>query len=379
MAATFPAPVNRLMPPILLLLAAIGLVLPASTGGAQPRAPQGFFGIAPQTALTPQDASYMKAGGIDTVRWPLFWTAVQPTANGGYDWSAFDETVAIAARAGLRVFPSLGPTPRWLARKETTLPVLTARQRAAWSAFLEAAVRRYGPGGEFWRERSQPGVNYEPPLPRPLPIRTWQVWNEANFFYFAYPVSPARYAKLVTISSKAIKRVDPGADVVLAGLFGEPTAGGKRGMPAATFLDRVYAKSGLKSRFDAVALHPYAVDAETLAEMTEEMREVMLDNRDPRAGLYITEMGWGSQDNFQQVAFEQGVRGQVRQLRDSYLYLLENRQRLNLKGTFWFSWKDIRGSCDFCDSVGLFRQGARFKPKPAWHAFVRIAGGRPRP
>jgi hypothetical protein len=362
-----------------VLLVTLALAIPASTGGAQLRAPEGFFGIAPQSALTPEDARYMKAGGIDTVRWPIFWTAVQPTANGGYDWSSFDETVATAARAGLRVFPSLGPTPAWLARKETTLPVLTPRQRRAWTAFVGAAVRRYGPGGEFWRLHSVPGVNYEPPLPRALPIRTWQIWNEANFFYFAYPVSPGRYAKLVTISSKAIKRVDPGADVVLAGLFGEPTAAGKRGMPASTFLEQLYRKPGFKSRFDAAALHPYAVDAETLAEMTEQMRRVMLENRDPRAGLYITEMGWGSQNNFEQVAFEQGIRGQVRQLQDSYSYLLQNRKRLNLKGTFWYSWKDIRGSCNFCDSVGLFRQGAAFRPKPAWYAFVKIAGGRARP
>jgi hypothetical protein len=90
-------------------------------------------------------------------------------------------------------------------------------------------------------------------------------------------------------------------------------------------------------------------------------------------------MGWGSQNNFQQVAFEQGIRGQVRQLRDSYAYLLENRHRLNIKGTYWFTWKDIDGSCNFCDSTGLFRLGDRFKPKPAWHAFVRLSRGRARP
>jgi hypothetical protein len=112
--------------------------------------------------------------------------------------------------------------------------------------------------------------------------------------------------------------------------------------------------------------------------MTEEMHEVTLDNHD-RVPLYITEMGWGSQNNFEEVAFEQGIRGQVRQLRDSYAYLLENRHRLNLKGTYWYSWKDMQGSCNFCDSVGLFRAGPRFKPKPAWHAFVAISGGRARP
>ena len=99
----------------------------------------------------------------------------------------------------------------------------------------------------------------------------------------------------------------------------------------------------------------------------------------PGAGLYITEMGWGSQNNFNEVAFEQGPQGQVRQLRGAYGYLIENRTRLNVKQVYWFSWKDIQGDCNFCDSVGLFREGTRFKPKPAWRAFVALTGGRPGP
>ena len=31
------------------------------------------------------------------------------------------------------------------------------------------------------------------------------------------------------------------------------------------------------------------------------------------------------------------------------------------------------GSCSFCDSTGMFRAGAKFRPKPAWHAFVSFA------
>jgi hypothetical protein len=65
--------------------------------------------------------------------------------------------------------------------------------------------------------------------------------------------------------------------------------------------------------------------------------------------------------------------------RQSDAYLLSNRRRLNLKQVHWFSWKDIPGSCNFCDSVGLFRAGPRLRPKPAWHAFVRVTAGRPRP
>jgi Beta-galactosidase len=369
----------RLRTPIaVLLLACLLAAAPATASGALSRTPRGFFGVAPQTTLTPEDARYMKAGGIESVRWPLVWAGVQPTAKGGYDWGAFDQTVAVAARAGLQILPSIGSTPSWLARKSTTLPTRNAKQRAAWTAFLQAAVRRYGPGGEFWREHAQEGVNYEPAILRPMPIRAWQIWNEPNFFYFAYPVSPTNYAKLVTLSSTAIKSVSPGAKVILAGLFGEPTAGGRRGMPATRFLERLYRVPGLASRFDGVSLHPYAVDTETLEELVEGVHEVMVANHDD-AGLYVTEMGWGSQNDFNKVAFEQGIAGQVRELRGAYGYLIDNWRRLHLKQVYWFSWKDISGACTFCDSVGFFSEGARFKPKPAWRAFVGITGGRLRP
>ena len=91
-------------------------------------------------------------------------------------------------------------------------------------------------------------------------------------------------------------------------------------------------------------------------------------------------MGWGSQNDPNVVSFERGIRGQVKELRAAYRYLIANRGRLNLKGTYWFSWKDApQGVCNFCDSVGLFHRGKRFRPKPAWHAFVGLTGGAPGP
>lgn len=361
----------------LLALAGLATSLAAPSAQAVPRS---FFGIAPQTTLTDTDVEYMRAGRIGTIRVPVAWGSVQSTPQGAYEWAGLDQVVGLAAQARLRVLPFLYGTPRWLARHPTALPIGNARQRSAWVAFLKAAVERYGPGGEFWTARSPgAGVQYEPVIRRPTPIRTWQIWNEANFFYFAFPVSPPQYARLLKLSHRAIGSADPRAEIVLSGLFGEPTATGSRGMPAAEFLDRLYEVPGIKASFDGVALHPYAVDAADLIEMTEAMRTVALENRDSKAGLYLTEVGWGSQNNFNQVAFEQGIQGQVSQLRDSYRYLIPNRHRLNLKQVYWFSWQDVGGACNFCDSVGLFRRGARLKPKPAWHAFVDLSGGRARP
>jgi hypothetical protein len=372
---------RRILPAALLvacLVAALFAGVQSGSAEPLPGAPKGFFGISPQTVLTDRDAEYMKAGGIESIRWPLSWSGIQPTAKGGYHWEGFDEVVAVAARHGLQVLPFVYSTPSWIAHKYTTLPINSGKARAAWTAFLEAAVKRYGPGGEFWAQHAPGVVQYEPAIPATLPIRSWQVWNEANFFYFAYPASPQRYAKLLQISSPAIKRVDPSAKVILTGLFGEPTAHGAKGMPAAKFLEVLYRTPGIKGLFDGIALHPYAVNSERLEELVEELVEVTVENHD-RVPLYITEMGWGSQNDFNQVAFEQGIRGQVKQLQAAYGYLLENRNRLDLKQVYWFSWKDLPESCNFCDSVGLFHAGPRFHPKPAWRAFVALTGGSVRP
>ncbi|MFI5027842.1 MAG: hypothetical protein ACHQCF_02530 [Solirubrobacterales bacterium] len=377
----------RLRFPITIALACVAAAsLGAGSGvGATPNrtppgAPADFFGIAPQSPMSERDAEYMAAGGISTVRLPVPWSSIQASKRGGYNWNGLDEGVEVAARAGLRVLPFLYGTPHWLTPKPTTLPIDNPRERTAWTEFLTAAVDRYGPGGDFWvQQRKEAGVNYETPI-TPLPIRTWQIWNEANFFYFAFPASPTRYAKLLTISSQAIKAADPGAKVILSGLFAKPTAGGARGMPAAKFLEILYRTPGIKYSFDGVALHPYAVDSETLEELVDGFDEVTTENHD-RVPLYITEMGWGSQPDFHKVAFEQGIQGQVRELRSAYTFLLENRGRLDLKQAFWFSWKDnsLIPNCNFCDSVGLFRQGNGFSPKPAWPAFVALTGGSLRP
>ena len=371
--------------PALVLCALTGalvvLLVGACSGSAAPRPKlaKGFYGIAPQAGFTLEEAEYMKAGGIETVRVSLPWAGVQPHRHSKFEWSGFDASVSVATEAGLEVLPTLYGPPKWAVHKETTLPARTALQRRGWTAFLKAAAKRYGPRGEFWQEHKQvgPAPTFQPRL-KETPIKTWQIWNEENFFYFSYPVSAPLYGSLLTISSKAIKSVEPSAKILIGGLFARPQVHGKRGVSAVDFLKALYRYPGIKNRFDGIDLHPYAVDAETLEEVVEEFHEAAVEAHD-RPFFYITELGWGSQNDFNHDAFEQGNKGQVKQMRNSYSYLTANARRLNLKGVYWFSWKDLRGSCDFCDSVGLFRESAKFRPKPAWRAFVHITRGRLRP
>ena len=132
------------------------------------------------------------------------------------------------------------------------------RRRAApaGSPSSTAAVARYGPNGSFWAEN--PGVPKRP-------IRNWQIWNEPNFKYFVAKPNPAEYGKLVKLSSTALKAADPGAQVILGGLFARPkgcrTDSGKPealNWFATDFLDQMYETTpGIKAKFNGVALHPY--------------------------------------------------------------------------------------------------------------------------
>jgi hypothetical protein len=348
-----------------LLLTIAFLLAPAAAEAV----PRGFFGIVPQTQLDGEDFSRMRAGGVETVRIPVPWAAIQRSARSDYEWSGLDAAMVDAARNRIGILPVLGTSPNWATGNWRRMPVDSGRQRRAWAGFVRAAVERYGPGGEFWAEHA-PGTDQ--PLP-PMPIRAWQIWNEENFFYFVKPVSPGRFARLLAITRPAIRRADPRAEIVLGGLFGAPKQRLPLAMDAVDFLDQLYRRGGVKANFDAVALHPYAADVAELRRQVEAVRQTMARHGDRRSGLYLTEVGWGSAYNPQTVAFEVGLQGQARELRGAYRYLIANHGRLKLRQVDWFTWKDVPGACNFCDSSGLFRAGAKFRPKPAWRAFVSFA------
>lgn len=350
-----------------LLVAVLVCAYPAVSGAAVPK---GFFGVVPQTQLTDRDTTRMRRGGIDTIRVPVPWSLVQPAANGAFNWVQVDQAVRAAARDRLEILPFIYESPAWVAGRGTALPVKTERQRRAWTRFVRAIVGRYKPRGAFWRDL--PAT-----VPR-IPIRNWQIWNEENFFYFAQPASPRKYARLLEISARAVRGVHPGANVIAGGLFADPNERPPRAMDAVAFLRRLYRVNGIKRFFDGVALHPYAANVRVLATHARAIRRVMRRAGDRRSGLWLTEIGWGSQAN-SPVSFEVGLRGQARMVTSAYRYLLRNRRALNLKRVYWFTWRDVRQApCNFCDSSGLFRAGQRLRPKPAWFAFTRVTGGRPR-
>src|SRR6187402_1210730 len=143
-----------------LIAALVCTTIPLS--GAVPAAqavPGNFWGVDPQIPPTLEQFQRLKRGGVDSVRIPIIWNSVQTTEGGPFDWSSVDAVIGNATRAGVEVLPFLYGAPSWVVppavvpgshggyRAPKTLPVRTAAQRAAWTAFAQGAVARYGAGG----------------------------------------------------------------------------------------------------------------------------------------------------------------------------------------------------------------------------------------
>jgi hypothetical protein len=363
-----------------LLIAVAGSVAAAAPALA---VPSNFWGVVPQALPTNAEFQRLKAGGVDSYRLPIGWSSVMPTRGATPDWSSVDPHVAGAAAAGLEVLPFLYGAPAWAvptvvvpgtggqAVAPRNLPVSGAA-KSAWSAFLRAAVGRYGPSGTFWAEN--------PGLPK-RPLRTWQIWNEENFKYFVARPNPAEYGKLVKNSYAVVKQADPGAKVILGGMFSRPREANLKVHPpqayfASVFLEKMYkGNPGIKSKFSGIALHPYTTRYQRITSEVEEVRKVLKQNKDAGKGLWITELGWSSLPPAPNNEFAKGPSGQVKQLRGAFALLSRNVAKWRVQRVFWFSIDDRPGSCNFCDGSGLFAKG--FVPKPSWFAYVQFAGGTP--
>jgi hypothetical protein len=340
------------------LLVALTLALLTSPVSALAgRSPPGFFGVTPQDALTARDFARM-SGVVGTLRIPIFWFACEPS-RGEFDFGNLDTTIGRAADARIDVLPFIYGSPSWVAEDSALPPLDSASDRRAWAGFLKTLIRRYGPDGSFWRGRL---------LRRP--IRRWQVWNEPNFPLFWLPRPSARgYARLLTLTARAIRSEDRRARIVMAGL-----APVENGPLPWEFLRNLYAVPRIRHSFDVVGLHPYSASLDSLRYQVELVRATMAEAGDRLTPLDITEFGVASAGSLRSPMVKT-PRGQATFLRRSFRFLFANRRRLRLSGAVWFTWRD--GSepdphCVFCENAGLF--DAENRPKSAWYEFRDFAG-----
>jgi hypothetical protein len=162
-----------------------------------------------------------------------------------------------------------------------------------------------------------------------------------------------------------IHGVDPGARILLGGLFPTP----KGGINMTTFIAQLY-QGGGRGLFDAAAVHPYASTPENAMASVEEARKVMDRFHDPNASLWISEVGWASAG--QPSGLTVGPDRQAEYLKRTFELAAGDRERLRLDGVIWYSLNDTPGPL-WPGHCGLFTLDG--SAKPSWNAFTALTGG----
>jgi hypothetical protein len=315
--------------------------------------------VAGDTEYKRDTAEQMAESGVRLVRQSFDWTLLEP-GPGQFNPEGYDDFVRQLALHGIRALPVLvNPPPH-----RSTAPAHGAQRGSypprnfeAFGEFAAKLVRRYGPKGSFWAG--------EPELPR-LPIRAWQVWNEPSLPVYWRPHPDAsEYARLLRVTADAIKRVDPEAEIVSAGI---PES--RLGVPFSEYVNDLY-DAGAGPAIDALAMHPYARDAQETLNAVAGARE-LIRRRGFDTPIWITEIGWA--DGGPPSPFTVGGAGQANRVRQVLPALATDRRRLGIRGVVYFSWRDApgvyEGGRDFFGlHTGLLY--ADGKPKPAYDSFVK--------
>lgn len=370
------------------VLAALALGAAAPAAEAARKVPRGWVGMQldeyPYSRPgfnTGRELSRMVRSGVESIRLAFYWSRAQPYRRfqdvpasqrgrfrdvGGIptDWHELDRVVGGAARRRLRVLPVVLTTPAWAAKYPGAFgspPTAAGVQR--YADFMGALVARYGPRGSFWAERSDL---------KPLPIRSWQVWNEPYLpkFWQDQPFV-ADYLRLLRAARRSIKNGDPGAKVVLAGLAGYAKKPWE-------YLADIY-EGGGEPLFDQVAAHPYTRRVRGLVAILRRFRGVMRNSGDPTKPLVVTEWSWPSSKGRggNQYSWAVTRSGQAKKVRATLRAMAKRRRSLRLRALYHYTWisrDSLEGTGDSFGWAGLirYRNGTLYF-KPGLRAFKRTA------
>jgi hypothetical protein len=349
-------------------ICAIVAALFAAPAAAQ-AVPNPFYGVVGVHAPNQAELNRVAAAGAGTFRIQVDWRFLEPRP-GVRDFGPTDLFFAQAAIAGIDALPDLLGVPKWLSRDRSRPPLRNARQRAAWSTLLSDLARRYGSNGTFW--------DAHPELPR-RPVTTWEIWHEPNLkVFFGGKPSPRGFAKLLALSSAALKSADPAAQVVAGGIW--PYRSERKEFDLVGFMKALYRVPGASGSFDALGIHPFASKPKGVLRLVAAARAIMRGHGDGAKPIWVTAFGWVTGGRgLKTPALRTTRREQAAKLTKTYGLLAANASSLGIARALWFSYTDrtkSKRAPDFLlGRAGLFSFNG--KAKPSWSAFARVAGGTP--
>lgn len=235
----------------ILVALSIVLALPALS-----QARSLYFGINANTAAwgdPGEEQDLVAETGAAWLREDFGWEEVEPKDD-EWVWTDTDELFQDAAERGMEILPILDSPPCWAVPKETdpedcweTWPTSDAE----FAEFVEHAVERYGPSGDFW--------DAHPLLDNDLAPRYWEVWNEPYYPEFTNDeVDPARYAALFKAAAVAGTEANGGTDYLVESVVDatvDPEVDPKGWVHWAEAM--VEAEPTIGSHIDGIAVHPY--------------------------------------------------------------------------------------------------------------------------
>ena len=117
-----------------------------------------------------------------------------------------------------------------------------------------------------------------------MPIRSWQIWNEPNLSYYWKQPFASTYVSFLRTAHAAIKKADPGAQVVLGALTNT----------AWKSLGQIYRVKGARGLFDVVAVNGFTKIPANVMLFMLFVRHAMARFGDSAKPLLATEISWPS-------------------------------------------------------------------------------------
>jgi hypothetical protein len=331
-------------------------------GGAPHRVPIGLCEDYPEETTTPAimkgDMELLKRSGVRVLRISFGWDGIE-TSRGNYNWLFWDEYVKMAVEEyGITLIPYVCYTPSWNSTGDTTnFWNHTPKDYEAFGAFMEALVNRY----KKW-------------------IKTWELWNEPDIDSY-WSGTAADLAKLTKIGAQAVRKADPGAKVVLAGLAHDTK-----------FLRALFREHGISPYVDVVNCHSYfetwsGEPLESVIDYVNTIADIIARYGNGQS-LWMAEVGYSTfrrEDGFvsdsywSTYAYEHTPAFQAIAMWRTLTMLLATEK---MAAIAWYEIKDLPPSENVIGDVNNRNLGVArvdFTPKPAEKAltfFSRFFGNR---
>ena len=261
---------------------------------------QAFLWWRPEVAQ--RDMELIRDAGFGWVKQSFAWREIEGSAKGKFDWSITDRIVDQAESVGLNIIARLDSEPSWASGQvypnANNISMTPPDDYEDFAAFCSALASRY-------KGR----------------IAAYQIWNEPNLAreWGGRAPDPDGYTRLLKVGYQAIKRVDPQAIIISAGMA-PTTRFDQVAMPDTEYLKRMYA-AGAQPYFDALGAHgagykaPPETDPGVVANdpslynngdpncpgppcriycfrHVEDLHQIMVENGDAGKQVVVLEFGW---------------------------------------------------------------------------------------